>query len=345
MSGGTGLTTETIPVVSPAAPLDEFDPEVRPLVRNFRDNGSISFQDLPVDASRVAYRLSCAKNGLPPAETASVRDVSIESEERSIPVRLYRPLGSEPDHPLPCMMFIHGGGWVLGDLDTHDGICRFLANKTGGTVASVEYRLSPEHKYPAPLLDCSAVLSALVDQADDFGIDSRRIALAGDSAGANLAAVLALMSRDGTLPAITSQVLLYPVVDLAAESSSYPRVSEGVPLTARSMRWFKEQYLEHDTEPSFWMISPLRTKDLTGSAAAFIVTVGHDPLCDEGIGYASRLATAGVRVNHHHLPEHMHGLFTSGGIVSAAEPLLGSAAEFVRSAWNRNGRDLSRRPA
>jgi acetyl esterase len=266
-----------------------------------------------------------------------VRDIFVEADDRNIPVRLYRPLGSKTHQALPCIIFIHGGGWVLGDLDTHDGICRYLANKTGGTVAAVDYRLSPEHKYPAPLLDCGAVLSAIADRQDEFGINARRLTLAGDSAGANLAAVLALMSRDGTLPAVKSQVLLYPVLDLAAESGSYARVTEGVPLTSNSMRWFKEQYLDRDAEPSSWTISPLRAQNLTGAAPTFLVTVGHDPLCEEGVSYAGRLAMAGVRVVHHHLPWHMHGLFTSAGVVSGAVHLLSSAAEFVRQSWTMSG--------
>jgi acetyl esterase len=315
------------------APLADFDSDVRPLVEAFRSAGAVSFQNLPVPDSRTAYQLSCARNGLPRTAVESVENKVIPAQGAGIPVRVYRAKGTQTDAELPCVLFIHGGGWVIGDLETHDGICRHLANATGGAVIAVDYRRSPEHKHPIPLQDCADVLSALTQTGGGLGVDPKRIAVAGDSAGANMAAVLALRSRNRELPPISGQVLFYPVTDLADETASYARVTEGVPLTARSMRWFKDHYLTPDHDPTDWTISPLRAETLAGSPPAFVVTVGHDPLSDEGAAYANRLALDGVRTIYHHLPHHMHGLLTSARVIPAAEPLLDEAAAFIRHTW------------
>jgi acetyl esterase len=315
------------------APLADFDSDVRPLVEAFRSAGAVSFQNLPVPDSRAAYQLSCARNGLPRAAVESVENRVIPTQGASVPIRVYRAKGTRADDALPCMLFIHGGGWVIGDLETHDGICRHLANATGGSVIAVDYRRSPEHKHPIPLQDCADVLSALPEIGRELGVDPKRIALAGDSAGANMAAVLALRSRNGELPSVSGQVLFYPVTDLASESASYARVTDGVPLTAGSMRWFRDHYLTPDHDATDWNISPLRVNTLAGSPPAFVVTVGHDPLSDEGAAYANRLALDGVQTTHHHLPHHMHGLLTSARVVSTAGPLLSDAAAFIRRTW------------
>ena len=161
---------------------------------------------------------------------------------RALRLRLYRGLGTAAAAVLPCLLFLHGGGWVIGDLESHDGICRALANAASCCVVAVDYRLAPEHRFPAALDDAASALASVFAHAAEWRIDPARVAVGGDSAGGNLAAVLALMAPDGALPAPVFQLLAYPVTELAAESSSYARVTEGVPLTARTMRWFIEHY-------------------------------------------------------------------------------------------------------
>jgi acetyl esterase len=323
------------PELNTPALLSDFHPEAAKLIGAFRENGSVSFQDLPLAESRAAYELSCARNGLPRRELASVESLRVPTpghDVDGVPVRVYRPQAGGKGQA-PCIVFIHGGGWAIGSLDTHDPICRELAYASGATVVAVDYRLSPEHRFPAPLEDCAAVLKHLFANAGQYGIDSARLAVVGDSAGGNMAAVLALMSRDGTLPPLQAQVLLYPVTDLAAESASYARVITGLPLTAASMQWFRNQYLSPSQDAADWRVSPLRAESAAGLAPAFVVTVGHDPLADEGIAYAGRLASAGTAVVHHHLPGYAHGLFTAGGVISAAGPLLGAGAAFMETCW------------
>jgi acetyl esterase/lipase len=317
-------------------PLETVAPDAVDLISAFRAAGSIGFEDLPLKECRAAYELSCATNGVPADQLEHIEDVHCSVQGGSIRLRHYaaREAGSEAARPV--VVFLHGGGWVIGSLETHDRVCRRLAAVSGLDVISVDYRLAPEHPFPTPLEDCIAALGYVRDQAPERGWDVGRIIVAGDSAGGNLATVLATdpdCSVEGVR--IIGQLLLYPVTNLLHESASYSRIAQGFPLTAASMRWFRKMYLPDGTAAGDLRVSPgLRTIAALaeyGAPAAFVVTVGLDPLADEGVAYAGLLAHAMVPVEHHHLPRHSHGLFTSAGKISTGAQMLHRAGEWLKT--------------
>jgi len=210
-----------------------------------------------------------------------------------VPVRVYRP---SPDPGLPVIVYFHGGGWTIGSVEQFDPIARQIANATSAIVVSVDYRLAPEHPFPAPLDDCWRALLWTAKNAAGFGGDGSRLAVMGDSAGGNLAAVCALLARDEGGPDLAMQVLVYPVVDSVLDTPSYRANGEGHLLTRADMEWFFSCYLGSGADPADWRISPLRAPDLRGVAPAVVITAEFDPLCDEGGAYARRLVEAGVPV-------------------------------------------------
>ena len=308
-------------------------PDAEKLLQLIRATGRPPFETLPVAEAREAYAASRAALQPSPDEVAEVRDLSIPGPGGPLALRLYRGAGTSDTAALPALLFLHGGGWVLGDLDSHDGVCRRLANLAACRVVAAHYRLAPEHRFPTAVDDAAAVLSWMAANAAALGIDPARLAVGGDSAGGNLAAVLALMGRDGTAPATACQLLLYPAVDFAMDSSSYARITEGVPLTAATMRWFVDHYAPDPAQRLHWRASPLRAERLAGTPPALVLTVAHDPLADEGRAYAARLEAEGVRVAALHLSDQIHGMLTMGRVIAAADPALRVAADTLRDAW------------
>ena len=222
---------------------------------------------------------------------------------------------------------------MLGGLDSHDGICRRLANLAACRVVAVDYRLAPEHPFPAAVEDAVAALSWTAANAAALGVDPVRLAVGGDSAGGTLAAVLALMGRDASAPASVFQLLFYPAVDLAARSGSYARATGGLPLTGETMRHFVDRYVPDAARRLDWRASPLRATTLAGTPPALVVTVGHDPLADEGRAYATRLEAEGVRVAALHLADQVHGILTMSRVIGAADDVLQYAGSTLRDAW------------
>jgi acetyl esterase len=259
---------------------------------------------------------------------ASVVDFQITGPNGPIPLRVYRGIGV-PVTDGPGLLYLHGGGWVLGNLDSHDEICRWFANLAQCTVVCPDYRLAPEHKFPAGLTDCAATLTFMVGSAADLGIDPKRIAVAGDSAGGNLAAVLALMARSGDAPEIAAQLLIYPNTDAAQTADSYRRYAEGYGLTASAMTWFRDHYVRSETDIADWRVSPLRADSVSGASPAFIITAGYDILVDEGRAYAKRLQDDGVRVVPRHWPGQIHGFVSMGKYI----PVARQAVEEAVVAW------------
>ena len=308
-------------------------PDALGLLVMIKAAGRPPFETLSSAEARQAYSMMRAVLQSPPDEVAEVRDLSIPGPAGPIALRLYRGVGTSEAVALPALLFLHGGGWVLGDLDSHDGICRRLANLAACRVVAVDYRLAPEHRFPAAIDDAAAALAWMAANATALGIDPARLAVGGDSAGGNLAAVLAIMGRDGTVPASACQLLLYPVADLTMDSGSYARITEGVPLTAMTMRWFADHYAPDPAQRLDWRTSPLRAERLAGTPPAFVLTVGHDPLADEGRAYAGRLEAEGVRVAALHLTDQIHGFLTMGRVIAAADPVLHYAAATLRDAW------------
>ncbi len=308
-------------------------PDAEKLLDLIRATGRPPLETLPVAEAREAYAASRAVLQPPPDEVAEVRDLSIPGPGGPLPLRLYRGAGTSDTAALPALLFLHGGGWVIGALDSHDGACRRLANLAACRVVAVDYRLAPEHRFPAAVDDAAAALAWVAANAASLGIDPARLAVGGDSAGGNLAAVLALMGRDGTAPATACQVLIYPAVDFAMDTQSYARFTEGVPLTAATMRWFADHYAPDPAQRLDWRASPLRAERLAGTPPALVLTVAHDPLADEGRAYAARLEAEGVRVTTLHLSDQVHGIVTMGRVIAAADQVLRCAADALRDAW------------
>jgi acetyl esterase len=223
-----------------------------------------------------------------------------------VPVRIYRP---SADPNLPIFVALHGGGWTIGSVEQYDGIARWLANASGAVVVSVDYRLAPEHPYPAPLDDCFTALKWAAAHASEIGGDASRIAIGGDSAGGNLAAVCALLARDAGGPQLALQALIYPVTDVDFGTASYVDNGEGYLLEAEQMRWFVESYTAGKVDPADWHVSPLRATDLAGVAPAVVLTAEYDPLRDEGELYAERLRDAGVDVEYECFEGMIHSFF------------------------------------
>lgn len=259
----------------------------------------------------------------PPAPTLlSVRDIVAGT----VPVRIYRP----SDGPLPAFVFFHGGGWVVGDLETHDVVCREIALQANVVVAAVDYRLAPEHPFPAAVDDAWSATTWLAAHAAELGVDATRIAVGGDSAGGGLAAIVALMARDSAKLRLTLQVLIYPVTDLRARSESYATFAEGFFLTRAGMQWFIAQYAPTDGAREDWRASPLVAPWVHGVAPALIIAAELDPLVDEGAAYARRLQGARVPVEYHVLSGMIHGFLTMGGKIDAARRAVSMIASRLR---------------
>jgi acetyl esterase len=308
------------------------DPDAELVLSMMRAAGRPPFESLSPAEAREAYANS--RKVLQPEreDVAESRDTTAPGPHADVPVRLYRPIGTEASDVLPALVYFHGGGWLLGGLDSHDVACRCFANAAKCRVVSVDYRMAPEHKYPAAVVDCAAATRFVFDNAPALGIDPARVAVGGDSAGGNLAAVMALMARDGALPPLAFQLLIYPATDMLMTTVSARTVTEGVPLTAATMRWFIDHYLRVPADGREWQASPLRASDLSGTAQALVLTCAHDPLCDEGIAYARRLEQEGVRVTHLHFSDQAHGFMSMGRIIRAADTAIDMMAAALRKA-------------
>jgi acetyl esterase len=256
-----------------------------------------------------------------------IEDLAIPGPAGSIPARLYAPVRGEI---LPALLYMHGGGWVVGDLDSHDSVCRALARRAGCMVLSIDYRLAPEHRFPAAVEDAWAGLVWLHQNASAIGADPDRLAVVGDSSGGNLAAVIARWARERGGPALAAQVLIYPVTDYGFETPSYRKAGTGYGLTLDSMRWYWEQYLADPKEGGSPDASPLRARNLDGLAPALVITCELDPLASEGSAYAAALQSAGVRVEHIHEPDMIHGYIRMAGAIGRARKTWDDCARFLR---------------
>jgi acetyl esterase len=308
------------------------DPDAETLLAMMRAAGRPPFETLTPDEARKAFSAGRAVVQPDPQDVAEVRDFTCPGPLGEIKLRAYRPLGAKADEVLPALVYFHGGGWLLGDLDSHDVACRHYANGARCRVVSVDYRMAPEYKFPAAVDDCAEATRWVIAQADALGIDRNRVAVGGDSAGGNLAAVMALMARDGDLPPLAFQLLVYPATDMGATYGSYQRVTEGVPLTTKTMQWFIDHYLRGPEDRRDWRASPMRAAELSGTAPALVLTVTYDPLCDEGIAYAQRLEREGVRVMHLHFSDQIHGFVGQGRIVRAGGVALDMMSAALKKA-------------
>jgi acetyl esterase len=258
-----------------------------------------------------------------------VRDLSAEGPCGPIRLRLYRPAPAAAG-ALPVLVYFHGGGWVIGDLDTHDVLCRQLAIGSGCAVVSVDYRMGPEHRFPAAVDDCFAATRWVAQNAATLGIDASRIAVGGDSAGGNLAAVVAIAARDAGDPAIAWQLLIYPATDQRRIAPSHTTNAQGYLLTADSMRWYHDHYIDDVAHDLDWRASPLLCEDLSGLPHSLVLTAGYDPLRDEGIQYAQRLTEAGSRATHVSFERQIHGFVPMGRAIDEANEAVALCAAALK---------------
>jgi len=307
------------------------DPDAETLLAMIRAAGRPPFETLTPEEARRAFAAGRAAVQPEPQEVAEVRDLACPGPLGEIKLRAYRPRGAVPEEVLPALIYFHGGGWLLGDLDSHDTACRHYANGARGRVISVDYRMAPEHKFPAAVDDSAAATRWIIAQAAALKIDPARVAVGGDSAGGNLSAVLAIMARDGELPPLAYQLLVYPATDMAMVTRSSQTATVGI-LTTPTMKWFIDHYLRGPKDVSDWRASPLRAANLSGVAPALVLTCSYDPLCDEGIAYARRLEREGVRVTHLHYSDQLHGFVGQGKIIRAAGTALDMMAAALKKA-------------
>jgi len=310
------------------------DPDAAAVYKAFREAGRPPYETLTPAEARAYYLAARPVTNPEPPELAEVRDIPIPAPHGAIDARLYRPKELRTRNGLaPGLVFFHGGGWVIGDLEMVDAICRCIANRAECVVVSVDYRMAPEYKFPAPLDDCYAVVTWLAEHAAEIGVDPGRLAVGGDSAGGNLSAAIALRARDEGGPALRLQLLVYPVTDHSFDTASYKENGEGYLLTKDMMVWFWDHYLNGPNDGDSPLASPLRAKDLSGLPPALVFTAEFDPLRDEGEAFAARLAGAGVSVSHTRFDGQIHGFWTMLAVMPAATKAADEAAEALRKAF------------
>ncbi|WPH13735.1 alpha/beta hydrolase [Variovorax paradoxus] len=308
-------------------------PQARALLDFIEARGIPPTHTLSPAEARAFYRerRTATQPEAPPV--AEVRGLEADGPHGTIPVRLYRPLGSTPDAALPVLVYFHGGGWVIGDLDTHDVLCRSLANGAGCAVASIDYRMGPEHRFPAAVDDVLAATRWVRREAASLGLDAGRLAVGGDSAGGNLAAVAAIAARDaGDLP-IAFQLLIYPATDMRRGHPSHQANGQGYLLTRDTMAYFHDHYIDDARHDLDWRASPLLHADLSGLPPALVLTAGYDPLRDEGMAYAEALTAAGNRAAYVCFERQIHGFITMGKVLDEADTAIALCCAELRRAF------------
>lgn len=350
---------------------NDVHPQIQAFLRQAAEAGLPPIQALDPTAARAQFEeaMRARREAFPPPAVAAVEERTVPGPAGPVPVRVYRGAEDEdapdapdtPDTPdassrrrqrRPVLVWFHGGGHVIGSLDTHDTMARNLCREAGCTVVSVDYRMGPEHPFPAAVDDCAAVVRRLAAHPDELGADPERIAVGGDSAGGNLAAVAALLAREEGGPPLRYQLLVYPVTDYRCRSGSYERYARGYgTLEAESMRWFQRHYLggpraraaEAKTEAEVaaraedWRASPLLAPDHANLPPALVITAECDVLHDEGAAYAARLAACGTPCEHVEFPGMIHGFFGLLGIADAAGEAHARAARALREAFADRG--------
>jgi acetyl esterase len=288
------------------------------------------YYTVPPFVARRIYRDTRAALSPTPPEVSQAR---LLVGEGPVAMRAYRPAGADKQEPLPALVYFHGGGWTIGDLDTHDALCRQLANGARCAVISVDYRLAPEAPFPAAVDDCIAATRYVARHAEQLGIKREKIAVGGDSAGGNLAAVVALQARDAGEPRIAFQLLIYPATDQRCGFASHTRNGNGYLLTREGIEFFRSCYLPDRRDWEDWRASPLLAKSLAGLPPAFVITAGYDPLVDEGRAYAERLAREGTEVAYRQYDDMVHGFLLFGGVLDSANAALNECSAALRRAF------------
>ncbi|WP_019142926.1 alpha/beta hydrolase [Noviherbaspirillum massiliense] len=317
-------------------------PQARALLDLIEQRGVPPTHTLAPEEARRVYRERRSFTQPDAPAVAEVQDLQAEGPNGPIPVRLYRPRLPEQaanhTRSLPVLVYFHGGGWVIGDLETHDTLCRELANGARCAVMSVDYRMGPEHRFPAAVEDCIAATYWARRNAAKLGLDAERLAVGGDSAGGNLAAVVAIAARDaGNLP-IAFQLLIYPATDMRRSAPSHATNGQGYLLTRDTIDYFHDHYIIDPAQDLDWRASPLLREDLGGLPPAFVLTAGYDPLRDEGLMYAQRLTEAGNRAAHICFERQIHGFILMGRVIDEANDAVAiCASQLARALGTSSG--------
>jgi acetyl esterase len=305
------------------------DPQARALIDLMIEKGVPPTHTLTPAQARAFYRDRRAFTQPEPPAMAEVREL----HAGEVPLRLYRPAGTQGTDVLPVLVYFHGGGWTIGDLDTHDVLCRQLAQASGAAVVSVDYRLGPEQRFPAAVDDCVAATRWVREQARDLALDASRLAVGGDSAGGNLAAVVCLVLREAGEPLPAFQLLIYPATDMRAVAPSHTSNGQGYLLTRDSIAYYRGHYLAEAAQWTDWRASPLLASDHRGLPPALVLTAGFDPLRDEGLQYANALSAAGVPAQYVCFERQIHGFITMGRLLEEANTAVELCAGALRRVW------------
>ncbi|PUE42921.1 alpha/beta hydrolase [Limnohabitans sp. Bal53] len=308
------------------------DPQAQDLMNLMIDKGIPPVHTQTPTEARASYRARRSFTQPDAPEVGRVQELSFQHSGVDIAVRVYHPAAVSP--ALPALVYLHGGGWTIGDLDTHDVLCRSLCQQAGGVVVAVDYRLGPEHKFPAGYDDAVAAWQWVASQAAALGIDPARIAIGGDSAGGNLAAAACLGLRDlGLKPVL--QLLIYPSTLMAPETASYQTNGQGYMLTRESMAWYSGNYLRGPQDTLDWRASPQLATSHANLPPALVLTAGFDPLRDEGLMYADALSRAGVPAQYICFERQIHGFITMGRVLQEANTAVAVCAQALRTAWTQ----------
>jgi acetyl esterase len=303
------------------------DPQARALIDLMIEKGVPPTHTLTPEQARAFYRDRRGFTQPEPPAMAEVRDLSVGA----LRLRLYRPHTS--GQALPVLLYLHGGGWTIGDLDTHDVLCRQLAREAGGAVVAVDYRMGPEHRFPAAVDDCVEAFRWVLAQAPALHLDPRRTAVGGDSAGGNLAAALCLVQREAGEPLPGFQLLIYPATDMRAVAPSHTTNGQGYMLTSDSIAWYRGNYIADAAQWTDWRASPLLAASHAGLPPALVLTAGFDPLRDEGLQYANALSAAGVPTQYVCFERQIHGFITMGRVIEEAHTAVALCGAALRRAW------------
>lgn len=291
--------------------LNGLDPQAAQLLKGFRESGAPRLETLSPQEARRQFAAS--RSGGDSVAVGCVEDVRLTTDP-AVDIRIYRPEAERKAVP-GSMIFFHGGGWVLGDLDSHDRLCRRLCRGSGVTVVSVDYALSPEAAFPDPLFQCAEAVRWIHANGDALGIETNDLVFAGDSAGGNMAASLSLMAAQGDLPRPKLQALFYPCLDLTDPGTGIAGVD--LIIAPETMEWFYSHYVQDAGQRTDWRASPLRAQSVAEVAPAYILTAGFDLMCGQGRAFAERLRDAGVAVEHDHAPGQIHAFLTMGDMTEA----------------------------
>ncbi|WMT72665.1 alpha/beta hydrolase [Bradyrhizobium sp. Ash2021] len=307
------------------------DPEAAAVLQAFREAGRPAYETLTPPEARDSYMAARVVTNPEPPPIASAETLAIPGPAGPIPARLYKPRTLRQTAGLsPCLVFFHGGGWVIGNLESHDVMCRTLAHEAQLLVISVDYRLAPEHKFPAAADDAIAATVWIAKNATQLGIDTAQLFVGGDSAGGNLAAIVAITAREAG-PKLAGQVLIYPATDFAMTHPSHSEPETDCLLTHSVIRWFRDHYLNSAADINNWRASPARIKTFAGLPPAFVLTAGADPLRDEGNEFAKRLSEADVPVTYRTYPGQFHGFITMGKLLPKAHVAIAEISSWLKA--------------